>query len=88
MPRGVSNKKLATEIGKKVEPVHMKHYGQEQLSIIRQSSLKSAVSLIESIIPRLQVDFTINDVRDLTLEIAELFENWVKRDETGNSSNQ
>ena len=88
MPRGVSNKKLATEIGKKVEPVHMKHYGQEQLSIIRQSSLKSAVSLMESIIPRLQIDFTINDLRDLTLETAELFENWVKRDETGNSSNQ
>ena len=46
MPRGVNNTELAGQIGKKVaQPVHMKHYGQEQLSIIRQSSLKSSVSL-------------------------------------------
>ena len=60
----------------------MKHYGQEQLSIVRQSSLKSAVSLIESLVPRLQVEFSVNDVRMLTLETAEIFEQWVLRDET------
>lgn len=84
MPRGVNNSELAGKIGKKVaQPVHMKHYGQEQLSIVRQSSLKSAVSLVESLVPRLQAEFTVNDVRKLTLETAEMFEQWVLRDETG-----
>lgn len=86
MPRGVNNSELAGKIGKKVvQPVHMKHYGQEQLSIVRQSSLKSAVSLIESLVPRLQMEFTVNDVRMLTLETAAMFEEWVLRDETGTS---
>lgn len=88
MARGVSNQELATKIGKRVEPAHMKHYGQEQLSIIRQSSLKSAVSLVEAIIPRLQIDFNVKDLTQLTLETAETFEKWVMRDETGDSSNQ
>ena len=84
MSRGVKNTQLAEQIGKKVvQPVHMKHYGQEQLSIVRQSSLKSAVSLVEGILPRLQVDFTVSDVRALTLETAQIFEQWVLRDETG-----
>jgi hypothetical protein len=86
MPRGVNNTELAGQIGKKVaQPVHMKHYGQEQLSIIRQSSLKSAVSLVEALVPRLQVEFSVNDVRMLTLETAAMFEQWVLRDETGTS---
>jgi len=88
MARGVSNQELAAKIGKRVEPAHMKHYGQEQLSIIRQSSLKSAVSLVEAIIPRLQVEFNVSDLTQLTLETAETFEKWVTRDETGDSSNQ
>lgn len=87
MARGVSNQELAAKIGKRVEPAHMKHYGQEQLSIIRQSSLKSAVSLVEAIIPRLQIDFNVKDLTQLTLETAETFEKWVMRDETGDSSN-
>ncbi|NBP67664.1 MAG: hypothetical protein EBR30_07475 [Cytophagia bacterium] len=87
MARGVSNQELAAKIGKRVEPAHMKHYGQEQLSIIRQSSLKSAVSLVEAIIPRLQIDFNVSDLTQLTLETAETFEKWVMRDETGDSSN-
>jgi len=70
---------LASRIGAKVEPAHMKHYGQEQKAIIRQSSLKSAVSLVEAILPRLQVDFSVSDIRNLTLETAELFEEWVSR---------
>ena len=70
---------LANKIGAKVEPAHMKHYGQEQRSIIRQSSLKSAVLLIEAIIPRLQEDFSVKDLTDLTLETAEKFEEWVLR---------
>lgn len=88
MARGVSNSDLAAKIGKKVEPVHMKHYGQEQLSIIRQSSLKAAVQLSEAILPRLDVQFSVNDVREFTLETAEIFEKWVTRNETGDSSNQ
>lgn len=79
MPRGVNNTKLVSKIGTKVEPAHMKHYGQEQRSIIRQSSLKSAVSLVEGILPRLQVEFTVSDIRNLTLETAEMFEEWVLR---------
>jgi len=86
MPRGVNNTELAGKIGKKVaQPVHMKHYGQEQLSIIRQSSLKSSVSFVEALLPRLQIEFSVNDVRMLTLETAEMFEKWVLRDETGTS---
>jgi len=79
MSRGINNMALASKIGKTIEPAHMKHYGQEQKAIIRQSSLKSAVSLVESIVPRLQVDFTVTDIRNLTLETAELFEEWVLR---------
>jgi hypothetical protein len=79
MSRGVNNMTLSNKIGSKVEPAHMKHYGQEQKSIIRQSSLKSAVSLVESILPRLQVEFTVSDIRNLTLETAEMFEEWVLR---------
>lgn len=70
---------LANKIGAKVEPAHMKHYGQEQRSIIRQSSLKSAVLLVEAIIPRLQEDFNVKDLTRLTLETAEKFEEWVSR---------
>lgn len=88
MARGVSNSDLAAKIGKRVEPVHMKHYGQEQLSIIRQSSLKAAVQLSEAILPRLDVQFSVNDVREFTLETAEIFEKWVTRNETGDSSDK
>jgi hypothetical protein len=79
MARGVNDMALANKIGNKVEPAHMKHYGQEQRSIIRQSSLKSAVNLVEALLPRLQVEFTVTDIRNLTLETAELFEEWVSR---------
>jgi uncharacterized lipoprotein YddW (UPF0748 family) len=79
MSRGVKDMGLANKIGNKVEPAHMKHYGQEQRSIIRQSSLKSAVLLIEAIIPRLQEDFSVKDLTQLTLETAEKFEEWVLR---------
>ena len=79
MSRGVQDMALANKIGTKVEPAHMKHYGQEQRSIIRQSSLKSAVSLVEAIIPRLQEDFSVKDLTQLTLETAEKFEEWVLR---------
>jgi hypothetical protein len=88
MPRGVSNSNLAAKIGKKVEPVHMKHYGQEQLSIIRQSSLKAAVQFVESIMPRLDGNFTVEEFKNFTLETAETFEKWVTRDETRDNSNQ
>ena len=81
----VANKKLVDQIAQTVAPAHMKHYGQEQLSIVRQSSLKSAVSFVEGLLPRLQVEFSVNDVRMLTLETAEIFEQWVLRDETRTS---
>jgi hypothetical protein len=88
MPRGVSNQKLATKIGARVEPVHMKHYGQEQLSIIRQSSLKSAVVYVQSIVPKLSDQFTVGDITQYTLELAEVFEKWVTRNEATTNSDQ
>lgn len=88
MSRGVSNSNLAAKIGKKVEPAHMKHYGQEQLSIIRQSSLKTAVQYVSSITPRLSENFTVGDITTYTLEVAELFEKWVTRDETEDNSDK
>ncbi len=88
MSRGVSNSQLAEKIGKKIEPVHMKHYGQEQLSIIRQSSLKAAVQFLESIIPRLDGNFTVEELKGFTLETAESFEKWVIRNEAGDSKDQ
>lgn len=88
MARGVSNAELANKIGKKIEPVHMKHYGQEQLSIIRQSSLKAAVQYVSSIVPRLSDQFNVGDITAYTLEVAETFEKWVTRNETGDSSDK
>lgn len=88
MSRGVSNTELASKIGKRVEPAHMKHYGQEQLSIIRQSSLKAAVQMTEGILPRLDKQFTVNEIRDFTLETAEIFEKWVTRDEARDNTNK
>ena len=88
MSRGVHDMALASRIGAKVEPAHMKHYGQEQLSIIRQSSLKAALSFVEIIAPRLNGEFTVADFEKFTLETADKFEKWVMRDETGDSKNQ
>lgn len=80
MSRGINNPILADKIAKKVEPVHMKHYGQEQLSIIRQSSLKAAIQFMDSIMPRLDRRFSTDELQKFTLETAEAFEKWVTRD--------
>jgi hypothetical protein len=76
MSRGVNDMGLANKIGSKVEPAHMKHYGQEQRSIIRQSSLKSAVSLLAN------QDISgksLKEVTEMTLHLATHFEEWVLR---------
>ena len=76
MSRGVNNMALASKIGKTIEPAHMKHYGQEQRSIIRQSSLKSAVLLLSN------QDIggkSLNEVTERTLHLAQQFEEWVLR---------
>lgn len=76
MSRGVNNMALASKIGKTFEPAHMKHYGQEQRSIIRQSSLKSAVLLLSN------QDIggkSLNEVTEMTLHLAQQFEEWVLR---------
>ena len=77
MPK-IANQDLAKQIGQKVEPVHMKHYTSEQTSIIRQSSIKSAVELVSTMIPSLEI-IDMNEIVAETLEIAEKFEEWVKR---------
>jgi len=67
---------LASKIGKTIEPAHMKHYGQEQRSIIRQSSLKSAVTLLSN------QDISgksLKEVTEMTLHLAQEFETWVLR---------
>ena len=79
MSRGVHDMALANKIGAKVEPAHMKHYGQEQRSIVRQSSLKAALSFVEIIAPRLNGDFSVAEFEKFTLETAEKFEEWVLR---------
>ena len=67
---------LSSKIGKTIEPAHMKHYGQEQRSIIRQSSLKSAVTLLSN------QDIggkSLKEVTEMTLHLAQQFEEWVLR---------
>lgn len=80
MTRKVSNPELTAKIGKKVEPVHMKHYGQEQLSIIRQSSIKSAVELMGNWVAKEDRKYNPQQLVELTLLAAEEFEKWVTRD--------
>ena len=67
---------LANKIGAKVEPAHMKHYGQEQRSIVRQSSLKSAVNIISTM--KLEGK-SLDEVKEMTFHLAEQFEEWVLR---------
>lgn len=75
MSRGVANPTLADKIGKKVEPVHMKHYGNEQVSIIRQSSIKSAVELMSSRTAKEEKKYNPQQLVELTLLAAAEFEN-------------
>lgn len=67
---------LTSKIGSKVEPAHMKHYGQEQKSIIRQSSLKSAVNIISSLSLEGK---SLDEVKEMTFHLAMEFEEWVLR---------
>lgn len=67
---------LASKIGKTIEPAHMKHYGQEQRSIIRQSSLKSAVNIISTM--NLEGK-SLDEVKEMTFHLAQEFEKWVLR---------
>jgi hypothetical protein len=67
---------LTSKIGSKVEPAHMKHYGQEQRSIIRQSSLKSAVNIISSLSLEGK---SLDEVKEMTFHLAMEFEEWVLR---------
>jgi len=76
MSRGVKDMGLANKIGNKVEPAHMKHYGQEQRSIVRQSSLKSAVNIISTM--NLEGK-SLDEVKEMTFHLAEQFEEWVLR---------
>lgn len=76
MSRGVNDMALANKIGAKVEPAHMKHYGQEQRSIIRQSSLKSAVNIVSSMSLEGK---SLDEVKEMTFHLAEQFEEWVSR---------
>ena len=76
MSRGVNDMALANKIAGKVEPAHMKHYGQEQRSIVRQSSLKSAVSIISTM--NLEGK-DLNEVKEMTFHLAQEFEEWVLR---------
>jgi hypothetical protein len=78
MSSKVQNTSLASKIGKRVEPVHMKHYSNEQASIIRQSSIKSAVELVGQWYAK-EEKIELKKITELTLLVAEKFEEWVKR---------
>ena len=78
MSSKVQNTSLASKIGKRVEPVHMKHYSNEQASIIRQSSIKSAVELVCQWYAK-EEKIELKKITELTLLVAEKFEEWVKR---------
>jgi hypothetical protein len=67
---------LSSKIGKTIEPAHMKHYGQEQRSIVRQSSLKSAVNIISTM--NLEGK-SLDEVKEMTFHLAQEFEKWVLR---------
>jgi uncharacterized protein (DUF1697 family) len=67
---------LANKIAAKVEPAHMKHYGQEQRSIVRQSSLKSAVSIISTLPLEGK---NLDEVKEMVFHLATEFEEWVLR---------
>jgi hypothetical protein len=67
---------LSSKIGKTIEPAHMKHYGQEQKAIIRQSSLKSAVNIISSMSLEGK---SLDEVKEMTFHLATEFEEWVLR---------
>ena len=76
MSRGVHDMGLANKIAAKVEPAHMKHYGQEQRAIVRQSSLKSAVSIVSTM--NLEGK-SLDEVKMMTFHLAQQFEEWVLR---------
>jgi hypothetical protein len=73
----------ATETPNEGEPKseglkHIRHYNNEQTSIIRQSSMKSAVSFMSILLPRLEVE-SADQVLAHTIAVAEEFERWVTR---------
>jgi len=73
----------ATETPNEGEPKseglkHIRHYNNEQTSIIRQSSMKSAVSFMSILLPRLEIE-SADQVLAHTIAVAEEFERWVTR---------
>jgi hypothetical protein len=72
-----------TETPNEVEPKpeglkHIRHYNNEQTSIIRQSSLKSAVAFMGVLLPRLEIQ-SADEVLSHTMAVADEFERWVTR---------
>lgn len=57
---------------------HIRHYNNEQTSIIRQSSLKSAVAFMGVLLPRLEIQ-SADEVLSHTMAVADEFERWVTR---------
>lgn len=93
MPRGTANPELTAKVGKKAsQPVHMKHYQNEQQAITRMSSLKAAIAFVQPFAGKITlpnpnpgeagIPANLDYYRQLTLETAELFEAWLTRDET------
>jgi hypothetical protein len=82
MSKKITNTNLAGMIAEVVTnppqspPNHIKHYRNEQEAIIRQSCLKAAVHLLEG---KVNGKTNMQNATTTALEIAEAFENWVKR---------
>jgi hypothetical protein len=76
-----SVEEIASEPQSEIKPEglkHIRHYNNEQTSIIRQSSLKSAVGFMNALLPRLEIQ-SADEVLSHTLAIADEFERWVTR---------
>jgi hypothetical protein len=92
MKKKVSNSELAEQISGVVNarpsidskkdvavsepPVHIKHYRNEQQSIVRQSCIKSAVALLSG---KVNDRTNIKPIAEEVIAVAEIFENWVSR---------
>lgn len=95
MTRGTANPELTAKVGKKAsQPVHMKHYQNEQRAITRMSALKAAVAFVAPFAGKVtlnvpgsedKVAANMEYYQQLTLQTAELFEQFLTRDEAAPS---
>jgi len=92
MARGTANPELTDKVSKKAnQPVHMKHYQNEQYAITRMSALKAAVQFVNPLVGKIthdspnpgeKIPANVAFYQQLTIETADLFVQWLTGDET------